>query len=211
MTAAPLLAAPLLAAYDLFCLRDQRFLFKQLELTLAKGESLHIMGANGAGKTSLLRILCGLLSPYQGVIHWRGEDIQNCPSEYHQHLLYIGHTPGLKDELTALQNLSFYGALDGTKPVRSALLAALQQVGLEYYEDLPVRHLSAGQKRRVALARLWLSQAKLWILDEPFTALDRAGISHLEQHLAQHCDQGGSLILTSHQQVNLPALKQLQL
>jgi len=193
---------------QLCCIRDQRVLFKNLSFQLHSGECLQIEGLNGAGKTSLLRILCGLLSPQEGLICWRGEDIIQNRTGYHSDLLYIGHTPGLKDELNPLQNLRFYGTLNRYDHTFSA---ALEQVGLFGYEDVPVRSLSAGQKRRVALARLWLSDAPLWILDEPLTAIDSAGVSNLEQRLAQHCAQGGCLVLTSHQALNLPGLRSLRL
>lgn len=210
MTAA-LLADPSeaqLQAVGLCCVRDQRILFRDLSFQLHSGECLQIEGLNGAGKTSLLRILCGLLSPREGTIYWRGEDIYENRTTYHSELLYIGHTPGLKDELSPLQNLRFYSSLNKQS---EDFAAALDEVGLYGYEDIPVRSLSAGQKRRVALARLWLSDAPLWILDEPLTAIDSAGVHNLEQRLEQHCQQGGCLLLTSHQTLRLPALRQLRL
>ena len=205
-------AAPLLSAEGLYCLRDQRFLFKDLSLSLASGGCIQVEGFNGAGKTTLLRILCGLLSPQEGIVYWRGEDIRHCRAQYHSELLYIGHAPGLKEELSPIQNLRFYGALNAYADTEAnALTLALDKVGLYGYEDIPVRSLSAGQKRRVALARLWLNRAPLWILDEPLTAIDSAGITHLEQRLEQHCAQDGCLLLTSHQSLRLPALQRLRL
>ena len=202
----------LLSAEGLCCLRDQRVLFKDLDLTVTRGNCVQVEGLNGAGKTTLLRILCGLLSPQEGTVYWRGEDIRYHRAQYHSELLYIGHAPGLKDELSPLQNLRFYGALNAYSNTASdALAVALDKVGLYGYEDIPVRSLSAGQKRRVALARLWLSHAPLWILDEPLTAIDSAGVTHLEQRLEQHCSDGGSLLLTSHQALRIPSLQRLRL
>lgn len=197
-----------LYADSLCCVRDQRTLFRNLSFQLHIGECLQIEGLNGAGKTSLLRILCGLLSPQEGTIYWRGEDIDENRPAYHRELLYIGHTPGLKDELSPLQNLRFYSSLHKQS---EDFAAALDQVGLYGYEDIPVRSLSAGQKRRVALARLWLSDVPLWILDEPLTAIDSAGVHNLERRLEHHCQQGGCLLLTSHQTLHLPALQHLRL
>ena len=210
MTLAPVAnpATAQLDAIDLCCVRDQRVLFKDLTFHLTSGSCLQIEGFNGAGKTSLLRILCGLLSPQKGMIYWRGEDIRQTHLDFHNELLYIGHTAGLKDELTPLQNLRFYGALHSYTHIFDV---ALEAVGLMGYEDIPVRSLSAGQKRRVTLARLWLSDAPLWILDEPLTAIDSTGISNLEQRLEQHCARGGCLLLTSHQTLTLPTLQRLRL
>jgi heme exporter protein A len=193
---------------ELCCIRDQRVLFKNLNFQLHSGECLQVEGLNGTGKTSLLRILCGLLSPQAGQIYWQDEAIHDNRPHYHSDLLYIGHTPGLKDELSPLQNLAFYTALNRYS---QRFNTALEQVGLFGYEDVPVRSLSAGQKRRVALARLWLSDAPLWILDEPLTAIDSDGVTHLEARLTQHCAQGGCIALTSHQTLNLPGLRQLRL
>ncbi|HXH02391.1 MAG TPA: cytochrome c biogenesis heme-transporting ATPase CcmA [Candidatus Competibacteraceae bacterium] len=200
------MSKPHLQASNLACVRDGRWLFRELHLELGPGRALQVEGANGAGKTSLLRILCGLTPPRAGEVRWRGLDIRRCREDYHASLLYLGHQPGLKDELTALENLRFAHALHGHTHEEQALEAALDQVGLYGYEDVPVRALSAGQRRRVALARLWLNRAPLWVLDEPFTAIDRRGIVALEQVMAGHLGRGGLLILTSHQPVELPGM-----
>ncbi len=196
---------PRLEARELSCVRAGRTLFEALELCLEAGQILQIEGANGAGKTSLLRILCGLTQPQEGAVYWAGSDIRKCRSEYYQKLLYIGHSPGIKEELTALENLRFFRALGGHSGTDLTLEEALDQVGLYGYEEVPVRTLSAGQRRRVALARLWLNGDGLWVLDEPFTAIDQDGIHNLEARLADHARNGGMVALTSHQTLHLAA------
>lgn len=183
--------------------RNGRTLFKELDLRLQPGQALHLQGANGAGKTTLLRILCGLSEPRDGTVYWQGNDISENRFAYHKELLYIGHSVGVKQELTALENLRFLNAIRGRRVNPAVLEQSLQQVGLYGYEDVQVRTLSAGQRRRVALARLWSSDAKLWVLDEPFTAIDRDGIGHLEARLCHHLQEGGMAIMTSHQTPNL--------
>jgi heme exporter protein A len=185
------------------CVRDGRALFEALTVQVEAGQILQIEGVNGAGKTSLLRILCGLSEPRSGTVYWRGQDIRVCRPVYHRELLYIGHNPGIKPELTPLENLRFFGALTGHSRTESDLATALERTGLYGYEDTKVAMLSAGQRRRVALARLWLNDAPLWILDEPFTAIDRDGVSHLEARLGSHIQAGGLAVLTSHQALRL--------
>jgi heme exporter protein A len=192
-----------LEGLKLSCTRGGRTLFKALSLHLEEGEILQVEGVNGAGKTSLLRILCGLAQPRAGVVYWQGEDIRRCRSLYHRNLLYIGHNPGIKEELTATENLAFFHALGGHRGDTVTLQEALDQVGLYGYEDVAVGSLSAGQRRRVALARLWLSELPLWVLDEPFTAIDQTGIRNLENRLISHSRRGGMAVLTSHQKVRL--------
>jgi heme exporter protein A len=189
----------MLEGCGLTCVRDGRVLFNELNLRLETGEILQVEGANGAGKTSLLRILCGLAQPREGTVYWQGNDINHCRSVYYHELLYIGHNPGIKQELTPLENLHFLRSLKGRGRENMAIDKALEQVGLYGYEDVTVRALSAGQRRRVALARLWLGQGCLWILDEPFTAIDRNGIRNLEAQLMHHVRCGGMVIITSHQ------------
>lgn len=199
---------PLLAGRALTCIRAGRQLFAGLDITLGSGQLLQIEGVNGAGKTSLLRILCGLSEPHAGSVCWHGTDIRECRPDYYRALLYLGHQPALKADLTALENLYFYQTLGGQTGDPEL---ALEAVGLAGFEEQPVRRLSAGQRRRVALARLWLSHAPLWILDEPFTAIDRQGVGRLEQHLRQHVSNDGTVILTSHQPLSLTAIARLQL
>ena len=189
----------MLEGNGLTCVRDGRVLFNELNLRLEAGEILQVEGANGAGKTSLLRILCGLAQPREGTVYWQGKNINHYRSVYYRELLYIGHNPGVKQELTPLENLHFLRALKGRGGEHMAIDKALEQVGLYGYEDVTVRTLSAGQRRRVALARLWLSQGCLWVLDEPFTAIDRNGIRNLETQLMHHVQCGGMVIITSHQ------------
>ena len=183
------------------CIRDDRVLFDDLNFSLDSGHLIQIEGRNGSGKTSLLRILCGLTLPTEGTVYWNNEDIQETQSSYWASLAYIGHHPAVKAELTPLENLAMARALS-IKPNSISLLEALDKVGLYGFEDVPARTLSAGQQRRVALARLLVNEAKLWILDEPFTALDKAAIRMIETLLDEHARQGGMAVLTSHHTVN---------
>lgn len=190
-----------LRAINLECIRGDRLLFSGLDLRLGSGEILFIEGANGAGKTSLLRILAGLSQPSEGQVFWGGEGIRSCRAEYHAELIYLGHAAGLKVELSAMENLRVWLKLAGLKVDGQSVRAALRQLGLADYADVPTRALSAGQRQRTSLARLLLSPARLWILDEPFTALDVAGIDRVRGLLEAHARRGGMVALTSHQQV----------
>jgi len=183
------------------CIRDDRVLFDNLNFSLSTGQLLQIEGHNGSGKTSLLRILCGLTLPTEGSIYWNSEEVQLVQEEYWAKLSYIGHHPGIKGDLTPLENLAMAQSLS-RKPIDIDLIDALDQVGLYGFEDVPTRTLSAGQQRRVALARLLICETVLWILDEPFTALDKAAIAMIETWLDKHAEQGGMAILTSHHTVN---------
>ncbi len=191
-------AAPLLDAAGLSAFRGERQLFTDMDLALAGGEFLHVHGPNGSGKTTLMRILCGLTLPDAGEVRWRGRPIRECAPEYRRELLYVGHANGVKLELTALENLRFQRAL-GAQPTDVALEAVLARLQLEGFEETPARALSAGQQRRVALARLLACRARLWVLDEPFAALDRAGQDMLEALLDEHLGGGGLAVLSSHQ------------
>lgn len=199
-------------ARDLQCVRHDRTLFAGLNFMLTPGQILQIEGPNGSGKTSLLRMLCGLLQPAQGEVHWRGVDIQAQRSEFLADVAYIGHLHGIKEDLSPRENLRMAQALGRTRDDIS-LEQALEQVGLYRFEDLPSRTLSAGQRRRVALARLLVLDARVWVLDEPFTALDRSGKALIESMLETHSRNGGIAILTTHQPVELTqcALLNLQL
>ena len=172
-------------------------LFEHLELQLAAGDMLQISGPNGSGKTSLLRLLSGLMRPTSGEIRLNGTPLAEQGSELARVLLWIGHAAGIKDVLTAEENLAWLCALHQPAS-RAAIWQALAEVGLRGFEDVPCHTLSAGQQRRVALARLYLDSPPLWILDEPFTALDKQGVAQLEAHLAAHCEQGGTVVLTTH-------------
>ncbi|MCN8943073.1 cytochrome c biogenesis heme-transporting ATPase CcmA [Escherichia coli] len=193
----------MLEARELLCERDERTLFSGLSFTLNAGEWVQITGSNGAGKTTLLRLLTGLSRPDAGDVLWQGQPLHQVRDSYHQNLLWIGHQPGIKTRLTALENLHFYHR-DGDT---AQCLEALAQAGLAGFEDIPVNQLSAGQQRRVALARLWLTRATLWILDEPFTAIDVNGVDRLTQRMAQHTEQWGIVILTTHQPLNVAESK----
>ncbi|EEQ3291206.1 cytochrome c biogenesis heme-transporting ATPase CcmA [Escherichia coli] len=193
----------MLEVRELLCERDERTLFSGLSFTLNAGEWVQITGSNGAGKTTLLRLLTGLSRPDAGEVLWQGQPLHQVRDSYHQNLLWIGHQPGIKTRLTALENLHFYHR-DGDT---AQCLEALAQAGLAGFEDIPVNQLSAGQQRRVALARLWLTRATLWILDEPFTAIDVNGVDRLTQRMAQHTELGGIVILTTHQPLNVAESK----
>lgn len=191
-----------LSTHNLACSRGYRDLFADLNLHVQPGEILRVEGRNGSGKTSLLRILAGLAQPVSGDVLWNGGKIHDPQTEYFQNLLYIGHKPGIKYELSAMENLCLSRALFGTR-TENGLEEALYQIGLYGFEDMPAAMLSAGQKRRVALAQLFLTQAKLWILDEPYTSLDVAAVALLEEQFRLHVQAGGMLIMTSHQPVNM--------
>ena len=172
-------------------------LFEHLELRLAGGDMVQISGPNGSGKTSLLRLLAGLMQPTAGQVRLNGKPLHEQRTELARNLLWIGHAAGIKDVLTAEENLSWLSALHHPA-TRESIWQALAAVGLKGFEDVPCHTLSAGQQRRVALARLYLDGPPLWILDEPFTALDKQGVAQLEEHLARHCEQGGMVVLTTH-------------
>ncbi|MXP48466.1 cytochrome c biogenesis heme-transporting ATPase CcmA [Pantoea sp. Eser] len=185
----------MLKIITLSCVRDDRTLFHRLSFSVKAGDIVQIEGPNGAGKTSLLRLLAGLSRAEQGEIHWYDRPIQQQRERWHASMLYLGHHPGVKAVLSPLENLRFYHSdCDDAQ-----IFAVLESVDLLGYEEVPVAQLSAGQQRRVALARLWLSRATLWILDEPLTAIDKTGIEKLMMKFAQHADNGGAVILTTHQ------------
>ncbi|MBL0545634.1 cytochrome c biogenesis heme-transporting ATPase CcmA [Aeromonas jandaei] len=194
----------LLQVNNLSCVREDRTLFEHLSFTVSPGDLVQIEGPNGVGKTSLLRLLTGLSQPFSGEVLWNGENIRACRDEYHASLLYLGHQPGVKAALTPFENLTFYQRLHHSAQTESDVWQILARVGLAGFEDNPTGQLSAGQQRRVALARLWLcNQPSLWILDEPFTAIDKQGVKVLEQLFLAHADRGGMVILTTHQDLTL--------
>ncbi|MCX7174784.1 MAG: cytochrome c biogenesis heme-transporting ATPase CcmA [Proteobacteria bacterium] len=197
----------MLTAIDLACVRGDRRLFANLGFNLESGGRLHVTGENGSGKTSLLRMLCGLSPPEAGEIRWQGETIARQGDEYRKAVLYLGHHNALKEELTALENLRTTAALAGVAIDDAKGVELLGRVGLAGREELPVRFLSQGQKRRVALSRLLWSAAPLWVLDEPFVALDSAAVTWLADIVGKHLSAGGMAVLTSHQEVEIAAGK----
>jgi len=199
-------AGPMLEATDLACMRGDALLFRKLSFAVEAGEVLWIEGANGTGKTSLLRILAGLSPPEQGEVRWRGQSLTRGRDALRADVLYLGHLNALKDDLTVVENLRFHAAIAGYPADARAVDDAVMAVGLQARRDLPVRVLSQGQRRRAALARLWLAQSRpFWILDEPFAALDVASVDRLAARLADHVGAGGIAVLTTHQEVALPA------
>ena len=202
---------PMLTAHHLSCVRGERPLFAGLDFEVGAGEWLHVRGANGSGKTSLLRLLAGLATPAAGEIRWCGKPTQEDSQAYRRDLLFLGHHGAVKEELTALENLEFAAELDGCHLERADVVAALSRFGLKGREHLPVRFLSAGQKRRVLLARLMTRKAKLWVLDEPFTALDTRAVDMLGKLVGEHLAGGGMAVVTSHQAVPLADGKAIEL
>ena len=196
---------------NLACERGETRLFEGCQLTINSGEWWQIEGHNGIGKTSLLRIIAGLSTAAEGVVRWDGSPIETQRENYYATLFYLGHFAGIKPELTAWENLRFYQKIQQLPLSDEALWTALEKVSLIGKEALPCSHLSAGQQRRVALAKLWLTQAHLWILDEPFTAIDKKGVSELIQHIEQHCERGGIVVFTSHQSAESAKVRTLSL
>lgn len=192
-----------LAAVELECYRGDNLLFSGVNFTLAAGQLMQIQGANGSGKTSLLRILSGLSRPSDGEVHWRGRNIEVQRADYFSIMAYLGHSLGIKSELSALENLRVSLALADVCFDRDRVENALVQVGLAGREDIPARTLSAGQKQRIALARLLACPAIVWILDEPFTALDVSGVALVRRLLEEHLVRGGLAVLTSHQAIEV--------
>ena len=189
-------------------------LFDALSFAISPGELVQIEGRNGTGKTTLLRLLIGLGQYDKGLIQWKGSTIRSNREEFHQDLLYIGHQTGIKPELTAFENLAFFCSMQRTtKLSNQEIYDALLKVGLFGKEDIPVAKLSAGQQRRAALARLWLSEQILWILDEPLTAIDKQGMQILDSLFIQHTSKGGIVVLTTHQDMfkNHPKLRKIRL
>lgn len=192
----------MLETRSLACLRGDRLLFRGLDFSLAPGEMVRVLGPNGVGKTSLLRMLCGLVAPEAGDVRWVGTPVRREREDFHRALLYIGHAAALNDLLTPLENLRFAVRAGGDAADSGDCVAALERIGLGAQLELPCRVLSQGQRRRVGLARLFLAARRpLWILDEPFNALDVAAVADLAATLDAHCAGGGMVLLTTHQDV----------
>jgi heme exporter protein A len=192
-----------LSVTNLQCTRGDRQLFSGLSLELKSKQLLFLEGKNGSGKTTLIRTLCALFEADKGDILWQGQSIKEHLEAYREALFYLGHLNAIKGDLTALENLRFNHAMSGQTSTDNQLLDALEQIGLFGYEDFPTRQLSQGQKRRVALARLLVNKSPLWILDEPFVALDKAAVELLQRIISQHIETGGMAIITTHQAVPL--------
>ena len=201
----------MLETAQLQCIRGDRILFRDLSFSVKEREMLYVRGENGSGKTSLLRILCGLMAPVEGEIRWNGEDVKKLGEEFNRDLLYLGHRLGIKADLTAVENLLVNSSLAGHPVTEDEAWDALGEIGLKGREDLPTKVLSQGQQRRVALARLLVSKAKLWILDEPFTALDVKAVAQLQDVLARHLEKDGIIILTTHQDFSVSTGTQREL
>lgn len=196
---------------DLACERDERVLFRGLNGSLESGSVVQIEGPNGSGKTTLLRVLTTLSPDYTGEILWQNQSVSRCRYEFLSQLLYLGHLPGVKKSLTPTENLLWYARITGNAS-KESVVAALEAVGLLAFDDIPCFQLSAGQQRRVALARLYLADPPpVWVLDEPFTAIDKKGVTQLENTLSRHAEQGGLVVLTTHQDINTPVLHKINL
>lgn len=195
-----------LQARNVGCTRGDAELFSGLHFSLGAGEALRVAGGNGSGKSSLLRILCGLSQPAAGEVCWSGSDIRRMREQYCAQLVYMGHASGVKDELLAWENLALSARLAGQRLDCDAACELLAMLGLDRSAELPARALSQGQRKRVALARLWLQPARpLWILDEPFTALDADAVAQLCGRIDAHLAGGGMLVYTTHQELPLRA------
>lgn len=192
----------MLEVIDLTCHRGDRPLFRGLSFSLKPGALLHVRGENGAGKTTLLRTLCGLTQPIAGEIRWQGLSIREQFESYRERLCYIGHGNAIHGDLSPIENLQFEACLAGGD--RVACQPALAALGLGRVANLPSKLLSQGQKRRVALTRLSILKGTLWVLDEPFAALDTRAMERLREVLTRHLDRGGICLLTSHQEVAIP-------
>ena len=191
----------MLEVQGLTCFRQDRCLFADLDFSLNAGDICQVEGPNGAGKSTLLRALLGLFRPDEGNVLWQQQPVAKQQELFFQDVLYLGHKFAISSDLTPMQNLQSWSNLHSTTNQDFEL--ALAQVGLAELQDIPCHSLSAGQHRRVALARLWLSAAKLWVLDEPFTAIDKAGVNMLQQKFQQHMAQGGIILITTHQDLSL--------
>lgn len=194
-----------LQARKLACERDDRQLFAELDVDITSGEIVRVEGPNGCGKTTLLKILSGQLSDHEGALFWNGRPMREVREAFLSNLLYLGHAPGVKAGLSPLENLAWYQALSGERSDENRRLDALENVGLAGFEDVPAGQLSAGQQRRIVLARLRLTPRALWVLDEPFTAIDRDGVAALEATLLAHAGAGGCVIVTTHHELGASA------
>jgi len=193
----------MLEVINLTCVRGTRLLIRSLNFTATAGELIELRGPNGSGKTSLLRILCGLSSPAAGEVRWNGENIRSLSEEYFGAVAYLAHQNAVKDELSAIENLRISTGVAGNSLNKAQAQEVLERIGLKDRQHLPARVLSAGQRRRLALARLLTSKATLWILDEVLTSLDDAAVRLSREFIADHLENGGMAIVATHQDLNL--------
>jgi heme exporter protein A len=189
----------MLEVKNLSCARGEHSLFSGVNFSLSPGELLQVQGENGSGKTTLLKALCGFTRPTNGEIIWHKQNIDELDESYYSEIIYLGHLNGIKDELSSLENLQISSALAGNTINVNESMSVLKRMGLRGKETFPVRVLSQGQRRRVALARLLISKAKLWILDEPLTALDVGAVSLIQSLIGEHLANKGMVIFTTHQ------------
>jgi heme exporter protein A len=195
----------MLEVINLACTRGQRRLFSDINFTMTPGSMLQVRGPNGSGKTSLLRIVCGLMTPEKGEVRWQGTNIRSLGEEYSTVFTYLGHRNGVKEELSSLENLRISSGLGGAEISRANAGRALAEVGLGGRENLPVRFLSEGQRRRWALARLATSTAPLWILDEVSASLDSGAVNLVKVLIETHLNKGGMTLVATHQELDLSA------
>jgi heme exporter protein A len=195
----------MLEVTNLDCIRGDRKLFSDISFSLQPGSFLQLQGANGSGKTSLLRILCGLLAPARGEIFWQGANIRSLGEEYFTAITYIGHRSAVKEELTGVENHRINNGLAGVQLTREQAIESLQKMGLSGRENLPARMLSEGQRRRLALSRLLTAATPLWILDEVLTSLDRVAVNLVTSIIETHLQAGGMAVVATHQEMDLTA------
>lgn len=195
----------MLSAANLECVRGDRRLFSNVSFTVPEGTFLQLTGPNGSGKTSLLRIICGLMPPERGEVLWNGANIRSLAEEYFSNLTYLGHRSAVKEELSSAENLRISSGLAGTELTHDQAYAALERMGLKGREELAARLLSEGQRRRSALARLLTSGTKLWVLDEVLTALDKTATSLISRVIEEHLKEGGIAVVATHQEINITA------
>jgi heme exporter protein A len=201
----------MLEVKNLACVRGDHQLFTGLSFSLGAGELMQVQGENGSGKTTLLRTLCGFMRPEEGEILWRAQDVRELGEEFNAEMIYLGHHNAIKDELNALENLRISAGLAGCAVDDKEALAALRRMGLRRREHLPVKVLSQGQRRRVALSRLLVGKAHLWILDEPLAALDVGAVELMQELIGEHLSKGGMAIFTTHQPLQVAGVETRQL
>jgi len=202
---------PVFAGSELTCLRGDRLVFTGLDFRIGPGEALVLLGPNGSGKSSLLRVMAGLLKPFRGELSWDGVPVSEDPDGHRAKIHYVGHLDAVKPVLSAVENLTFWANLGGAADPRASALKALDRLGVPHIANVPGRYLSAGQKRRLNLARIIAAPAALWLLDEPTVALDRAAIALFEEIIAEHRAGGGMVAVSTHTDIATPGARELHL